>query len=153
MPPPLTNTVKSIQLSTIHQNFNLNLNINFERANSISWLQRIIAIMFERGDVFIGLDLVYSNGERNLYGRRDVDSENLPKTKGVEVSFAIEGARGERISRVEVLHSPADGGNVYAIRVSQTVFRTLHMFRTTGPCFCTTPSFNMRSVLSLDNIH
>ena len=117
MPPPVTNTIKSIQSSAIHQNFNLNLNINFERANSISTLRQITAIMFEHGDVFIGLDLVYSNGEHELYGRRAVDSENLPKANGAEVPFAIEGSRGERISRVEVLHSPADGGNVYAIQV------------------------------------
>jgi hypothetical protein len=97
------------------QRFNLHLNMDFGgvELNRLSSLRQITAVMWDRYDCFMGLEFVYDDSTRILYGRKNY-LHNLKETTGIEVPFLINGAGGERVSGVRVLHSK---DTIWAIQV------------------------------------
>lgn len=86
-------------------------------------LQRITAVMFDRGNEFLGFKFFYSDRTCFIAGRRDLEVDGLKSGPALEVSFPIDGPYGEAVSQLEVLHSPdEDDGTVLAVKVCPTAF-------------------------------
>lgn len=115
-------TIKSSPQPSVNYTFNLHLNINLSgtRACLLTSLQRIDAIMFDRGEVFLGFELVYAGGYRAFFGRRAMELNRITRP-GLNVSFHISSSQGERLSAIDVLHNSSSvRGAVHAIKLFTT---------------------------------
>jgi hypothetical protein len=115
-PPSAERGIIDFPIRDVEQKFNLCLNIDFGKRSSS--LERIIAIMGTNYSPILGIEFCYSDGFRELFGRKTMKWNiryEQPEELCVEVSFPIDAKNGELVSSVNVLHS----GYVYAIQVSR----------------------------------
>jgi hypothetical protein len=72
-------------------------------------LQRIVAIMFGYPKIFLGLDFIHNDGRHSFYDRRYVIDDRRIKRECIEVSFPVDGAKGERVYLIEVEYFTGQG--------------------------------------------
>ncbi len=100
------------------QTFDLHLNMNFGgvRGCLLPLLERVVAVMFSYSKHFLGFEFFYSNRTSSFYGRRSAINLRRRETCGMELSFFVQGAKGERISAIGV-ESYDSGRDVGAVQV------------------------------------
>ncbi|KAF2435052.1 hypothetical protein EJ08DRAFT_656697 [Tothia fuscella] len=114
--PSRTNIITTMPAALSDQKFNLHLNMDFG-GNEGAPLQRIVATMFDRGNIFLGLKFVYNSGHSTIFGQRALLGEGLTWQPGVEVSYLLDALTGENVSAIEVLQSHEINGAVHGIKI------------------------------------
>jgi hypothetical protein len=99
------------------QIFILHLAINLGGYKDLpfSKLRRIVAIMYAGRAFFLGFEFIYDDGSHSFYGTRTIRDYDR-KFNCIELSFIIDGAGGETVSSVEVIHC-LSGKGVRSIQV------------------------------------
>jgi hypothetical protein len=87
------------------------------KGSLLASLQQIVAIMFGYPSAFLGFRFVYDDGKQVFFGDEIAYDNFHGEHHCIDVSFPINGAQGERVSRVEVNYY-ANGQGLYSIQVS-----------------------------------
>jgi hypothetical protein len=88
---------------------NVHFNMDFGGADGqrLNHLQRIVALIGDEPDLFVGLRFVYDDGETKAFNAHNSTFQTCPRAPpSIESSFWIDGSNGERVSAVTVVTSP-----------------------------------------------